>query len=102
MAHTATKLVKSEGMPSDTFSIGPGILEDESVIKKEEDDDAILQANGHEAAMPRQFNWMSALGLGFSITNSWIGYLVGHARQDGCKQRLTALGLSDRVALVKD
>lgn len=39
-------------------------------------DDAILRANGHEAAMRRQFNWLSALGLGFSITNSWIGYLV--------------------------
>ncbi|XHG09928.1 hypothetical protein AWENTII_012964 [Aspergillus wentii] len=25
--------------------------------------------------MPRQFDWLSALGLGFSITNSWIGYL---------------------------
>ena len=39
-------------------------------------DDAILQANGHTAAMPRQFRWLSALGLAFSITNSWIGYLV--------------------------
>ncbi|PYI01459.1 choline transporter, partial [Aspergillus sclerotiicarbonarius CBS 121057] len=25
--------------------------------------------------MPRQFNCLSALGLGFSITNSWVGYL---------------------------
>ncbi|PYH45738.1 amino acid transporter [Aspergillus saccharolyticus JOP 1030-1] len=40
-----------------------------------DDDDAVLRANGHEAVMPRQFNWISALGLGFSITNSWIGYL---------------------------
>lgn len=40
------------------------------------DDDAILRANGHEAQMARQFNWLAALGLGFSITNSWIGYAV--------------------------
>lgn len=39
-------------------------------------DDAVLEANGHKAEMPRQFNWISALGLGFSITNSWAGYLV--------------------------
>ncbi|KAK5677213.1 hypothetical protein LTS10_010402 [Elasticomyces elasticus] len=38
-------------------------------------DDAVLHANGHSAAMVRQFSWISALGLGFSITNSWIGYL---------------------------
>ncbi|EYE90145.1 uncharacterized protein EURHEDRAFT_429636, partial [Aspergillus ruber CBS 135680] len=39
------------------------------------EDDAILRANGHDQVMPRQFNWISALGLGFSITNSWVGYL---------------------------
>ena len=38
-------------------------------------DDAVLRAQGHEAAMPRSFSMMSALGLGFSITNSWVGYL---------------------------
>ncbi|KXH67038.1 hypothetical protein CSAL01_06580 [Colletotrichum salicis] len=38
-------------------------------------DDIILRANGHNTAMRRQFSWMSALGLGFSITNSWVGYL---------------------------
>lgn len=41
-------------------------------------DDAVLGANGHKAEMRRQFNWISALGLGFSITNSWAGYLVIH------------------------
>ncbi|VUC29731.1 unnamed protein product [Clonostachys rosea] len=51
-------------------SIGEGIIDRYANI-----DDAILRANGHEAAMRRQFNWLSALGLGFSITNSWIGYL---------------------------
>lgn len=44
-------------------------------------DDAVLRANGHSAAMIRQFSWLSALGLGFSITNSWIGYLVSAAPQ---------------------
>lgn len=47
-----------------------------SVSSTEDMDDAILKANGHEAVLQRQFKWISALGLGFSITNSWIGYLV--------------------------
>lgn len=38
--------------------------------------DTNLQANGHRAEISRQFNWISALGFGFSITNSWVGYLV--------------------------
>ncbi|KAL4929652.1 amino acid permease-domain-containing protein [Aspergillus undulatus] len=38
-------------------------------------DDLILAANGHKPELRRQFNWLSALGLGFSITNSWVGYL---------------------------
>lgn len=42
----------------------------------DEVDDAILRANGHDAVLQRQFKWISALGLAFSITNSWIGYLV--------------------------
>ncbi|KAJ4296220.1 hypothetical protein N0V90_006265 [Kalmusia sp. IMI 367209] len=41
----------------------------------EEIDNEILRANGHEAVLERQFSWISALGLGFSITNSWAGYL---------------------------
>lgn len=76
MNHPFTKSTKHDGMPPDNFSIGHGVLEDELATKKDDDDDAILRANGHEAAMPRQFDWTSALGLGFSITNSWIGYLV--------------------------
>lgn len=39
-------------------------------------DDAVLRANGHSSDLKRQFSWISALGLGFSITNSWAGYLV--------------------------
>lgn len=52
----------------------PSVLEGDS----KEVDDAILHAQGHEAVrvLTRQFNWISALGLAFSVTNSWIGYLV--------------------------
>ncbi|KAL8735111.1 MAG: hypothetical protein Q9166_000987 [cf. Caloplaca sp. 2 TL-2023] len=38
-------------------------------------DDAYLRAQGHEAALQRSFSPLAALGLGFSITNSWVGYL---------------------------
>ena len=34
-----------------------------------------LLAQGHKAALPRSFSPFAALGLGFSITNSWVGYL---------------------------
>lgn len=50
----------------------PSVLEGDS----REVDDAILHAQGHDAVLTRQFNWISALGLAFSVTNSWIGYLV--------------------------
>lgn len=50
----------------------PSVLEGDI----QEVDDAILHAQGHEAVLTRQFNWISALGLAFSVTNSWIGYLV--------------------------
>lgn len=46
------------------------------VTCKEDVDDAVLRANGHKSELKRQFNWLSALGLGFSITNSWAGYIV--------------------------
>lgn len=78
MTQTSEPPKKSNAMAPDASSIEPGILEYAAPLRKgdEDDDDAILRMNGHEAAMPRQFNWLSALGLGFSITNSWIGYLV--------------------------
>ncbi|KAF2168982.1 hypothetical protein M409DRAFT_65312 [Zasmidium cellare ATCC 36951] len=38
-------------------------------------DAAVLAANGHDTVMRRSFSWLAALGLGFSITNSWVGYL---------------------------
>ena len=37
--------------------------------------DAILLAQGHKAAMRRSFSPIAAIGLSFSITNSWVGYL---------------------------
>lgn len=43
---------------------------------KQDADAAVLAANGHETAMRRSFSWLAALGLGFSITNSWVRYLV--------------------------
>lgn len=56
----------------DAESVAPGM----DTILADNLDDAILRANGHQSDMRRQFNWLSALGLGFSITNSWVGYLV--------------------------
>lgn len=50
----------------------PSVLEGDT----QEVDDEILHAQGHEAVLTRQFNWISALGLAFSVTNSWVGYLV--------------------------
>ncbi|KAL9632290.1 MAG: hypothetical protein Q9204_003856 [Flavoplaca sp. TL-2023a] len=38
-------------------------------------DAANLRAQGHEASLQRSFSPLAALGLGFSITNSWVGYL---------------------------
>lgn len=38
-------------------------------------DDAVAPASG-KPDMPHQFNWISTLGISFSITNSWAGYLV--------------------------
>lgn len=54
-----------------------GRIEDPSDL-----DDAILRAQGHDAAVERQLNWMVALGMAFSIPNTWVGYLVGcHVRE---------------------
>lgn len=56
--------------------IAPEVVQVGSLSEVSNLDDVILQANGHEAAMKRQFKWLSALGLAFSITNSWVGYFV--------------------------
>jgi choline transport protein len=62
--------MKTESRDIDRESIAVGTVVGDDV------DDAILRANGHTAELKRQFSWLSALGLGFSITNSWAGYLV--------------------------
>ncbi|KAJ8098807.1 amino acid/polyamine transporter I [Lipomyces tetrasporus] len=36
-------------------------------------DERQLRANGHVGELPRRFGFLSLLGLGFNITNSWIG-----------------------------
>ncbi|KAJ6094544.1 hypothetical protein N7467_002057 [Penicillium canescens] len=37
-------------------------------------DEAVLRAQGHEAQLERSFSWIGALGLAFSIVNSWLTY----------------------------
>ncbi|KAH7183754.1 amino acid/polyamine transporter I [Fusarium oxysporum] len=61
--------VKMKGHEGDSHSIANGVVVGDDI------DDAILRANGHKSELRRQFSWLSALGLGFSITNSWAGYL---------------------------
>ncbi|KAL4889819.1 amino acid/polyamine transporter I [Aspergillus ambiguus] len=73
MTSPVQKREKNDSVPA-THDIHSGTAKEIS-YSHNEDDDAILQANGHSQVMARQFNWISALGLGFSITNSWIGYL---------------------------
>jgi choline transport protein len=62
--------MKTKLPETDHDSIAAGVVVGDNI------DDAILRANGHKPEMKRQFSWLSALGLGFSITNSWAGYLV--------------------------
>ncbi|PLB54719.1 amino acid transporter [Aspergillus steynii IBT 23096] len=38
-------------------------------------DDEILHLQGHDASMPRSFSSVASIGLAFSITGSWVGYL---------------------------
>ncbi|PYH29104.1 amino acid transporter [Aspergillus neoniger CBS 115656] len=37
-------------------------------------DEAILRAQGREVELTRSFSWVGALGLAFSIVNSWLTY----------------------------
>ncbi|KAJ5678945.1 amino acid transporter [Penicillium macrosclerotiorum] len=37
-------------------------------------DEAILRAQGHRVQLERSFSWLGALGLAFSIVNSWLTY----------------------------
>ncbi|KAI4115980.1 MAG: hypothetical protein LQ345_003519 [Seirophora villosa] len=73
-----------------TSRLRPSVSEDKAIADKTGDgsevaleslgdvhalDDAQLRAQGHEVALRRSFSPLSALGLGFSITASWAGYL---------------------------
>ncbi|KAL8710611.1 MAG: hypothetical protein Q9220_004835 [cf. Caloplaca sp. 1 TL-2023] len=46
----------------------------ESLGNPHDFDDANLRAQGHEAALQRSFTPLAALGLGFGILQSWVGY----------------------------
>ncbi|KAF4470382.1 choline transporter [Fusarium albosuccineum] len=61
--------MKNKNTEADRESVAHGIIIGDDI------DDAVLRANGHKSDLKRQFNWISALGLGFSITNSGAGYL---------------------------
>ena len=66
------KDVRHEPSSESTSNVDLGSVDD---LPTSTLDDAVLRAQGHEAAMPRMFSFWSSLGLGFSITNSWVGYL---------------------------
>lgn len=68
--------VAAESNPSSQLGEVENVLVRMETSAADDVDDAILRANGHDAVLKRQFRWFSALGLAFSITNSWIGYLV--------------------------
>ncbi|GAW17731.1 hypothetical protein ANO14919_071970 [Xylariales sp. No.14919] len=63
------KTMDSKDSDEDRVSVVNGTISGDNI------DDAILRANGHKSELKRQFSWLSSLGLGFSITNSWAGYL---------------------------
>lgn len=44
----------------------------DQISKKLQADEALLRAQGHVEEMPRQFSHLAAIGLAFSITNSWV------------------------------
>ena len=61
--------------PSNTTENGDQIESMPAVTPQDLTSNAILLAQGHTATMRRSFSPFAALGLGFSITNSWVGYL---------------------------
>ncbi|KAG6986464.1 choline transport protein [Physcia stellaris] len=65
---TASSTSSSSGTRPDSDDDVPAELQD---LKS----NAILLAQGHKSAMQRSFSPLAALSFGFSITNSWVGYL---------------------------
>ncbi|OJJ36547.1 hypothetical protein ASPWEDRAFT_152042 [Aspergillus wentii DTO 134E9] len=55
-------------------NISPSVKEEPARDSTKHDEFAI-HVSSHGEEMPRQFSWSSALALGFSITNSWAGYM---------------------------
>ena len=52
----STQCVIAERVTGDVIDIPPGSL-----------DDAVLQAQGHQSAIPRSFSWLGAIGLGYRL-----------------------------------
>ena len=76
MESTASQVEPKQDISNDSQDVSVSVSISNGAILADNPDDLILRANGHKPQMRRQFNWLSALGLGFSITNSWVGYLV--------------------------
>ncbi|KAL6357261.1 hypothetical protein LRP88_07419 [Fusarium phalaenopsidis] len=69
-------MAKVKSHATNDSDVGIGRVEDMrgEVLKGDAVDDNILLAQGHVPVMRRSFNLLGTLGLGFSITNSWVSY----------------------------
>ncbi|RBA11115.1 hypothetical protein FPRO05_04288 [Fusarium proliferatum] len=61
---------------TNNYDVDVGRVENVESFTKSPDavDDNILLAQGHAPVMRRSFDLLGTLGLGFSITNSWVSY----------------------------
>ncbi|KAF5633465.1 choline permease [Fusarium sp. NRRL 25303] len=67
---------KSDINATNNYDVAVGRVENVESFTKSPDavDDNILLAQGHAPVMRRSFDLLGTLGLGFSITNSWVSY----------------------------
>jgi choline transport protein len=67
---------KSDINVTNNYDVAVGRVENVGSFTKSPDavDDNILLAQGHAPVMRRSFDLLGTLGLGFSITNSWVSY----------------------------
>ncbi|KAI1018388.1 hypothetical protein LB503_005525 [Fusarium chuoi] len=67
---------KSDINATNNYDVDVGRVENVESFTKSPDavDDNILLAQGHAPVMRRSFDLLGTLGLGFSITNSWVSY----------------------------
>ena len=75
---SAASLAFSTTMDPNTSNATQNVDHIESMPAEQPQDskcNTIVLAQGHTATMRRSFSPFAALGLGFSITNSWVGYL---------------------------